>query len=70
MKQREGLVVEELDAFIAASERLREVDPEKFRRIHALIRAFVALYDREIEAHEVFASRVAEIAPRRVKPLA
>ena len=66
----EGLVVEDLDAFIAAGKRLREVDPEKFRRILALIRAFVSVYDRDLESPEVVASRLAEISPRRVKAIA
>lgn len=70
MKSQEGLVVEELDAFVAAAKRLREVDPERYRRIWALIRAFVSLYDREPETLEVVASRVAEISPRKVKALA
>lgn len=70
MKQSEGRVVEDLDAFFEAGKRLREVDPEEFRRMLALVRAFVAVYDRELETEEVFASRLAEISPRTVKALA
>ncbi len=68
--QPEGLVVEDLDAFCDAGRRLREVDPERFRRVLALVRTYVAIYDRELESDAVFASRIAEIRPRATKALA
>lgn len=70
MKHPEGLVIDELGAFIEAGSRLRDVDPEKFRRLLALARAFVALHDREVESPEVYASRCAEIANGRSKAVA
>ena len=70
MEHPKGLVVEDLEAFTEAGRRLRELDPEKFRRLLALARAFVALHDRELESNEAFVSRCAEIAPRSTKALA
>ncbi|HVK84736.1 MAG TPA: hypothetical protein VM513_11545 [Kofleriaceae bacterium] len=66
----EPLVVDDLDAFLEGGRRLKELDPERFARVLALVRAYVAVYEREDEAMEVFASRRAEIAPRKVKALA
>lgn len=66
----EPRVVNELDAFMHDAQRLRDLDAERFRRIFALVRAYVAVFERPDESVEVFASRRAEIAPRRVKVLA
>lgn len=52
-----------LDALLAAARRLRELDVDRFQRVLALCRAYVAVYDRPGEADEVFASRVAQISP-------
>jgi hypothetical protein len=70
MKHPEGLVVDDLGAFIEAGSRLRDVDPEKFRRLLALARAMVSLHDREVESADVYASRRAEIASGRPKAIA
>jgi hypothetical protein len=59
-----------MDAFSEAGRRLREVEPQRFQRILALCRAYVAVYEREHESVEVFASRCMQIAPGTVKPLA
>lgn len=47
-----------LDALLAAGRRLRELDPERFERVLALCRAYVAIYDRPEEPDEVFLSRL------------
>lgn len=67
MKVQEAKVVEGADAWDRQGKRLREVDPERYGRILALVRAFVALHDRDLESEELFASRCAEISPRTVK---
>ena len=61
MKRPEGLVVEDLEAFAAAGRQLREVDPERFRKVLAYCRAVIAVYDDELESDAVFASRLMEI---------
>lgn len=58
---KEGLEVEGLDALLAAGRRLLELDPSRFHRILAAMRACVAAYDRPDETDDVFASRMREI---------
>lgn len=53
-----------LAALAVAAKRLREVDPAKFKRVVALVRTYVAAYDRPNEADEVFASRLREIGQK------
>ena len=60
---KEGLVVDGLEAWLEAGQRLREVEPERFSRILALARAYVALNDRELEDESVFQSRLDQIHP-------
>ncbi len=66
----EGRVVAEDDAWNDQGQRLREVDPDRYRRLLALVRSLVALHDRELESEELFASRSMEISPRKLKILA
>jgi hypothetical protein len=66
----EKKLVEDVEAFNEAGRRLRAVDPERFQRILALCRAYVAVHEREHESAEVFASRVMQIAPHRSKAIA
>ena len=67
---KEGLGVDGLDALLLAGRRLLELDPERFARILALCRTYVAVYDRDDESEEIFASRLAELSPRGPKALA
>lgn len=47
-----------LDALLADGRRLRELDPERFKRVLAIVRAYVAIYERPDESEEVFLSRL------------
>jgi hypothetical protein len=69
MRHREPLVLEGLDAFTEAGRRLRDVDPEKFRRVLALAMAFVSLHEPQLESEESFLARCAEIEGRNSKPI-
>lgn len=64
---REGTIIEALDAWDEAGRRLQQHDPEKFEQILSITRAFVALFERGVEDREIFASRVAQILPGRPK---
>lgn len=57
---KERVEVDGLDALLAAGRRLRELDPERFDKVLAICRAYVAVYDRPLESDEVFMSRVAQ----------
>jgi len=59
--------VDGLDALLASARRLRELDVERFQRVLALCRAYVAVYERPDEADEIFASRVSQISSRSPK---
>jgi hypothetical protein len=54
--------VDGLDALLAAGRRLRELDPERFERVLAIARAYVAIYERPEEPEEVFLSRLQQTA--------
>lgn len=54
----EAVEVDGLDALFEAGRRLRELDPERFQRVLAVCRAYVAIYDRPDESEEVFLSRL------------
>lgn len=60
---KERIEVDGLDALLAAGRRLRELDPERFERVLALCRAYVAIYDRPEESDEVFLSRLLQASP-------
>lgn len=64
---KEHLDVDGLDALLVAARRLLDLDTERFQRVLALCRAYVAVYDRPGEADEIFASRVSQISPKNVK---
>ena len=57
----EGLLIEEVEAFAAAGQRLLANEPATFRRLLALMRALNANYQDELESDAVFASRMMEI---------
>lgn len=61
--------VDGLDALLRAGRRLRELDPDRFQRVLKLCRAYVAVYDRDDEPDEIFASRVSELCSRGPKVL-
>lgn len=65
--RKEVLSVDGLEAWCEAGQRLREVDPENFGKLLALARAYVSIYDRELESAEVFQSRIAQILPGQSK---
>lgn len=67
---KEAKDVEGLDALLAAARRLLELDPTRFRRVLAICRTYVAIYDRPDEHEDVFASRLLEMSVRKVKVLA
>jgi hypothetical protein len=69
MSHREPLLVDGLDAFTEAGRRLRDVDPDKFRRVLALALAFVALHEPQLESEEMFLARCADIEGRNSKPV-
>lgn len=48
-----------------AGDRLRELEPDEFKRMLALARAFVAVHDRELEPLERFDARLAEVRGRK-----
>lgn len=50
-----------LDALLAAGRRLLELDPERFKKLLALCRTYVAIYERPDEAEDVFLSRIAQV---------
>lgn len=54
--------MDDLQAFTDAGRRLREVDPDAFRRMLAACRALVALHDRELEDDALWSSRMMEIS--------
>lgn len=60
---KEPIEVDGLDALLAAGRRLRELDPERFEKVLALARAYVAIFDRPDEEEEVFLSRVKQASP-------
>lgn len=60
---KEQVVVDGLMAWCEAGKRLREVDPRRFAQMLALARAYVSVYDRDLESEEVFNSRLDEILP-------
>lgn len=61
---KEHLGVDGLDALLVAARRLMDLDVDRFQRVLALCRAYVAVYDRPEEADEIFASRMAQISSR------
>lgn len=61
--------VDAFESLIADAQRLREVDPARFMRVVALVRAYVAIYDRDLESDEVFASRCAQILSNKTRML-
>ena len=63
------MVVDGLDALLVAGRRLRELSPERFDRVLALCRTYVAAYDRQHEADDVFASRLAQLSTVRERIL-
>lgn len=63
-------LVEDLGALTEAGRRLREVDPDKFRRVLALMQAFVALHEPVLESEEAFAARCVEINAGKNKAVA
>lgn len=63
----EQVGVDALEAWDAAGRRLSRVDPERFSRVLALARAYVANHDRELENQATFQSRIAQIVPAKVK---
>lgn len=65
----EGQVIDGAEAWIDAGRRLLRHDPEKFRRMLSIARAFVALYERGIEDVEVYRSRISQISSRKSKIL-
>lgn len=64
---KEVLSVDGLDALLVAARRLRDLDLERFQRVLALCRTYVAIYERPDETDDVFASRLAQISPRNNK---
>ncbi len=54
----EPVEVDGLDALLEAGRRLRQLDPERFERVLAICRAYVAIYERPQESEEVFLSRL------------
>jgi hypothetical protein len=46
---------------------LKDLDTERFQRVLALCRTYVAIYDRPEETDDVFASRLTQISPRNNK---
>lgn len=54
-----------LDALLAAGRRLRELDPERFSKLLAIARAYVAVFDRPDELEEVFLSRMVQVTGRK-----
>lgn len=66
---KEALEVQGLDALLVAARRLQEIDPDSFAKVLAAARAFVAAHERPDEPDEIFASRLAQIAPRRPRLL-
>lgn len=45
----------------AAGKRLRDVEPEEYRRLLALARAFVSIHEPKLESDEAFNTRLAVI---------
>ena len=58
---KESVEVDGLDALLAAGRRLLELDPDRFQKLLALCRTYVAIYERPNEEEEVFLSRVAQL---------
>ncbi len=61
---KESVEVDGLDALVADARRLRELDPERFKKLVALCRTYVSIYERPFESDEVFMSRLAQISSR------
>lgn len=59
---KEPVDVDGLDALLAAGRRLLELDPDRFAKLLALCRTYVAIYERPEEPEKVFLSRIAQIA--------
>ena len=59
---KERIEVDGLDALLAAGRRLRDLDPERFERVLALCRTYVAIYERPDESEEIFLSRLKQIS--------
>jgi hypothetical protein len=64
---KEPVNIDGLDALLVAARRLRELDPERFERVLALCRTYVAIYERPDEDEEVFLSRLEQISPKMPK---
>lgn len=62
------LAVDGLDELLKAGRRLLELDPERFRRVLGICKAYVAAYDCPEESHEMFLCRLkqASAAPKAV----
>jgi hypothetical protein len=58
---KEPVDVDGLDALLAAGRRLLELDPDRFKKLLALCRTYVAIYERPGEAEDVFLSRIAQV---------
>lgn len=61
--KRSSIAVEyadDLAAWIADGDRLRILDPDRWRRVKLLVRSYVSLYD-DNESRDVFAARVRQI---------
>lgn len=56
--KRESVEVDGLDALLESGRKLRDLDPDRFKRVLAICRAYVAIYERPDESEEVFLSRV------------
>lgn len=67
--ESEARLVDAQEAWAEAGRKLSEYDPEKFRQMLSVARAFVALFERGVEAAEVYRSRIAQISSRKSKTL-
>jgi hypothetical protein len=59
---KEQIEVDGLDALLEAGKRLRELDVERFNRVLAICRAYVAIYERPDESEGEFLSRLVHSA--------
>jgi len=66
---KEALEIHGLDALLVAGRRLLEIDPDSFAKVLAAARALVAIHERPDEPDEIFASRLAQIRPKRQRLL-